>query len=572
MGKTPSKLSDKRVIDLVKKIGPINAYDIYNKFKISYPYVDKHNILRRLRRLRKKSKIAINKEGKFFFQAPLLDKSKNTYTPADDFINICKKYKYSIGFTKKQLAEADIIKDTNKGLNNRKDFCGDNIITIDGEDAKDLDDAVSVIKTKDKYILSVHIADVSSYVKEDSLLDKEAFKRGNSVYLVDKVVPMLPEVLSNGVCSLNEGVDRLTLSVLITFNFSGDVLDYHFYEGIIKVSRRYTYEEIDKILNCIIEEKDKPFVDMINKMNELAQIIYKKRVREGSLDFNFNDIKITCNSESFPIEVKKVKRLLSHQVIEEFMLSANRVVARFLGERGKAIYRIHESPNIEKLRECNRFIQKLGYFIKDLTNSDPIELQALLKKISGTNHEKIINTILLRSLKQAYYHTENKGHFALSFQDYTHFTSPIRRYSDLIIHRLLKKAIGVKTECKRIANKRYLNTVTQRTSITERTAMEAEREIIKKKSARFMKNMIGKVFDGIISGITPFGMFVELEPYGVEGLIRVVDLDGFYLYDEDNYLLYRKDYKVKYQVGGYVKAILTNVNVEKSFIDLNIVS
>ncbi|MDH4128275.1 MAG: ribonuclease R [Spirochaetota bacterium] len=565
------KLSDKYIITVLEHSGPQTFNELYHVLKSSFSYLDKSNLLRRLKRLRRKSHIRITKKGKFVSQAITKNKTQDNDLPANDFHEICKKYNYKNQFTKKQLVEAGLFKPLNaKDFPTRKDFRQDLVITIDGADAKDLDDAVSLVKTNDHFILSVHIADVSYYVKEDSHLDREARKRGNSVYLIDKVIPMLPEPLSNGICSLNPNEDRLALSVVINFNLNGEIENYNFYEGIINVAKRFTYDEVENVLQekNIKETKYTPFIDMLNNMKVLAHILHKQRIRDGSLDFNLDEIEMIVDDKSFPIEIRKRKRLTSHRIIEEFMLIANQSVAKFLGQKGSSIYRIHETPDPEKLNTFNKFIRKMGYNLKDSSKPDPFELQELLIKIANKEEEKLINTILLRSMKQAYYHTENKGHFGLSFKDYTHFTSPIRRYSDLLIHRLLKDAIGIKTECKLIKNDSFLLSTTQHISITERTAMEAEREILKKKAARFMKNKVGEVFNGIVSGVTSFGLFVELLPYGVEGLIRISDLKGYYVYDEENYLIYREDKKLSYQLGSQAKVILTNVDVKRNFIDL----
>ncbi len=568
------KITDKEILTLLEVSGSKTPNEIFYLLKKKYPHIEKKKINQKLIRLRNKRKIHLTKRGSFVSQMSVKDKEQEKDIPANDFIQVSNKFNYSIHFNKKQIDEAKFISEnTEVNFLKRKDFKKDLIITIDGADAKDLDDAVSLIKNKKGYLLSVHIADVSYYVKEDSRLDREARKRGNSVYLVDKVIPMLPEALSNGVCSLNAHQDRLTLSAIIQFNKKGEIASYEFYEGIIHVKKRFSYDEVENVLRNKISNPDtyQNFIPMLKDMEELATILYKKRIKEGSLDFNFDEVKIICDETSQPIEIKKIKRLISHQIIEEFMLSANKVVAQFLSKKGNSIYRVHHTPEQEKLIEFNRFISKFGYSLKNINKPDPFQLQNILAKITNTKEERLINTILLRTMKQAIYSTDNAGHFALSFKDYTHFTSPIRRYSDLLIHRLLRNSMGMKPESKLIKSDQYLENVTAHISNTERTAMEAEREIIKKKSARFMKNKIGTVFDGIISGITGFGIFVELMPYGVEGLIRISDLKGFFIYDENEYKLYRKDHKVTYQLGLPVKVILEKVDVKRNFIDLIIV-
>ncbi len=568
------KMSDKVLLHLLEKSGPKSSTEIYHLLKKKFPYIDRAKILSRLKRLSKKSSIRLTKAGKFVSQTPAKAKGEKDPPPQGDFLEICKKYEFKPSFTKQQLDEADRLKGWNiKETSRRKNYRNTLVITIDGSDAKDLDDGVSVVKKIDGYLLTVHIADVSYYVKENSAIDLEARERGNSVYLIDKVIPMIPEALSNGICSLNAGVGRLSVSAEIKFNRKGEVVKYAFFEGIIQVGRRFTYEEVQAVLDkgSAVTQDQKPYVKMIKNMKQLADILYKKRTQNGSIDFNFDELKILVDENSHPVEILKKKRLTSHQIIEDFMLSANRVVAKYLNEKGKAVFRVHDTPDSEKVSVFNQFVQKFGYHLNNPLEPDPKEFQRILSLVSGKQEEKLISVIMLRTMKQAIYSTENKGHFALAFEDYTHFTSPIRRYSDLLVHRLLKKAMGVQTEDRLINGEQFLIKVTQHISTTERTAMEAERDLIKKKGARFMKDKVGQVFAGSVSGVTSFGLFIETDLYGVEGLVRMSDLKGFYHFDEENYMLVREDRKSKYQLGTRVKAKLAKVDISRNFIDMVLV-
>lgn len=572
------KVSDKELISLLEKSGPKTSNELFHILKKTYPQLDKNKVIKRLKTLRKKSHIRITKKGKIIPQVSIKQKESHLdlEIPENDFHEICRKYKYKNFFSKKQIEEAESVsKITSNDYKDRVDFRDQLLITIDGEDAKDLDDAVAVEKRITGYVLYVHIADVANYVKENTALDKEARKRGNSVYLVNRVIPMLPEKLSNGICSLNEGVDRLCMTAEIHLSRKGDIKKYFFHEGVIKVKKRYTYNRVQEILDNgkAIDSSDKPFVKMIKTMKELATALYKKRMKDGCLDFNLDEVKIICDDQSFPIEVVKRRRKMSSQIIEEFMLTANKVVAQYLNQKFKkaGVYRVHDNPDTEKLDSFNRFVQKFGYRLENPMKPDSLQLQKILQQVSGKEEEKVINIVLLRTMKQAVYSTENNGHFALAFHDYTHFTSPIRRYSDLLVHRLLKDAMGFSHDIKQAKQQKYLNDTTQHISQTERTAMDAEREIVKKKSARFMKDKVGETFNGTVSGVTAFGMFIELDPYGIEGMVRFIDLKGFFIYDEENYQIYRDDRKVVYKLGTKVKAILTKVEVKRNFIDLILV-
>lgn len=432
-------------------------------------------------------------------------------------------------------------------------------VTIDGEDAKDLDDAITLEKNGEVYRLGVHIADVSHYVKEGSPLDVEALKRGTSVYLVDRVIPMIPHQLSNGICSLNQGTDRLALSCIMDIDAKGKVIDHKIAETVIHVDRRMTYTAVNEIVtnkNKAVMEEYKDFVPMFLLMKELADILREKRHQRGSIDFDFPESKIILDSNGRPIDIKPYERNAATKIIEDFMLIANETVAEdYFWQEIPFVYRTHESPDPEKIQKLSIFINNFGYFIKSGQDViHPKEIQKLLDKIEGTNEEALISRLTLRSMKQARYTTVNSGHFGLSTKYYCHFTSPIRRYPDLQIHRIIKENLHGHMTGKRI--KHYdaiLNNVADRSSQCERRADEAEREVDKLKKVQYMSERIGQIYDGVISSITSWGMYVEL-PNTVEGMIHVTALeDDYYYYDEESYMMIGKDTGREFKLGQQVK-------------------
>ncbi|MGB4438372.1 MAG: ribonuclease R [Sedimentibacter sp.] len=421
----------------------------------------------------------------------------------------------------------------------RKDLRELSIITIDGSDAKDLDDAVYAEKINDnEYKLSVHIADVTHYVKEDRKLDKEALKRATSIYISDRVIPMLPKELSNGVCSLNPNEDKLTLSVDMTINAEGKVTDYSIFESIIKNHYRMTYSDVSNILENNDEElieKYKEIVPMLKIMEELSAILRKKREVRGAIDFEFPETKIITDDTGKAIDVIKYERRVSNKMIEEFMLACNETVAeQYYWLNMPFVYRIHEDPDEEKMYEFSKFIHNLGYTLKGNKDVHPKELQQLLLKIKGTKEETIINNMMLRSLRKAIYSPESSPHFGLAAQYYCHFTSPIRRYPDLQIHRIIKGQLNGKLSVADI-NKLSERTamVAEQSSKMERLADEVERDTDKIKIAEFMSDKIGEEYEGAISGVTSFGIFVELEN-SVEGLVHISNMvDDYYIYNNE---------------------------------------
>ncbi|ABX43226.1 ribonuclease R [Lachnoclostridium phytofermentans] len=431
-------------------------------------------------------------------------------------------------------------------------------VTIDGEDAKDLDDAITLSKKGDIYQLGVHIADVSNYVTEDSPLDKEALKRGTSVYLVDRVIPMLPHKLSNGICSLNAGSDRLALSCMMEIDEKGNVVGHRIAETVINVDRRMTYTSVKKIIEDHDEaeiEEYKELVPMFELMLELADILREKRRKRGSIDFDFPESKIILDSDGRPTDIKPYERNKATKIIEDFMLIANETVAEdFFWQELPFVYRTHENPDLEKIQKLSVFINNFGYTMRiGQDEIHPKELQKLLIKIDGKPEEALISRLTLRSMKQAKYTTTCDGHFGLSTKYYSHFTSPIRRYPDLQIHRIIKENLRGGLKEKRINHyESILNEVARQSSLAERRADESEREVEKLKKVEYMSQFIGQTFEGVISGVTSWGMYVEL-PNTVEGMIRLADMhDDYYIYDEEHYLLTGEHTKKIYKLGEAV--------------------
>ena len=417
----------------------------------------------------------------------------------------------------------------------RLDLRHEQIITIDGDDAKDLDDAVCVKKLENgNYELGVHIADVSHYVAYKNPFDEEAYKRGTSIYLADRVVPMLPEQLSNGICSLNQGVDRLTLSVIMEIDTNGKVVDHKIAESVINSTARMTYSAVTAILEGDNEKREKyaHLVDHIEKMNELRKILNKQRNARGSINFDFDEARIVLDENGKPVDVVKRERGISNNIIEEFMLIANETVAEhFFWLNIPFIYRVHEEPNTDSIKEFAKFIAPFGYTIKHSNGVvHPRELAELIKKLAGKKEEIIISGVMLRSLMKAKYSQENAGHFGLSSKYYCHFTSPIRRYPDLAIHRIIKATLNGELNEEKATE--FVNKAAKHSSEAELAAVEAERTVEDMKKAEFMQNFLGEVFDATISNVTSFGIFAALENT-IEGLIRFADLtDDYYVYDE----------------------------------------
>ncbi|MDD6811238.1 MAG: ribonuclease R [Lachnospiraceae bacterium] len=498
--------------------------------------------------------------------------------PGVDIISIVRGFGLPVEFGEKVMNQVERIPGEvqEADMAGRMDLRDVPMVTIDGEDAKDLDDAVSVSKEGGLYHLGVHIADVSNYVQENSALDWEALERGTSVYLVDRVIPMLPHKLSNGICSLNQGVDRLALSCLMTIDAKGNVTDYQLAETVICVDRRMSYTSVKKILEDHDEKECKEyeeFVPMFEQMEELAAILRKKRHKRGSIDFDFPESKILLDQEGHPLEIKPYERNTATKIIEDFMLIANETVAQhFFWMELPFVYRTHEKPDAEKIMKLSTFLNNFGYHIK-MTKEEvhPKEIQKLLDKIEGTPEETLISRLTLRSMKQAKYTTECTGHFGLACQYYCHFTSPIRRYPDLQIHRIIKEQLRGRLKENRIEHYQgRLPEVAKHSSAMERRADEAERETDKLKKAEYMEQHIGEIYEGVISGITGWGIYVEL-PSTVEGMIHVSKLPGdYYYYDENTYEMAGQDTGKKYRLGEAIKVRVDGVERLTRTIDFSI--
>lgn len=497
--------------------------------------------------------------------------------PGVDILSIVKGYDLPVEFEEKLLNQAERVGKpvSEADMAGRRDLRSLQMVTIDGEDAKDLDDAVSLTREGENYCLGVHIADVSNYVQENSALDREALNRGTSVYLVDRVIPMLPHTLSNGICSLNQGEDRLALSCLMKVNKKGEVVSYEIAETVICVDRRMSYTAVRKILEEgdleLIQEYEE-LVPMFQDMQELAAILRKKRRQRGSIDFDFPESKIILDQKGNPVSIEPYERNVATDLIEDFMLLANETVAQhFYWLEVPFLYRTHETPDTEKIEKLATFIHNFGYHIKIKTSDHevhPKEIQKLLASIEGTEEEALIARLALRSMKQAKYSVECTGHFGLACACYCHFTSPIRRYPDLQIHRIIKEQLRGRLMEKRIDHyKEILPEVARQTSRLERRADEAERETDKLKKAQYMKHHIGETLEGIISGITAWGIYVEL-PNTVEGMIHVARLTGdYYYYKEETFEMVGRDTGRCFKLGQRLKVFVDSVDMVSKSVD-----
>ena len=498
--------------------------------------------------------------------------------PGTDILCIAKEYQLPLGFTEKQLNQAErIAKPVSEAdMFGRMDLRDIVMVTIDGEDAKDLDDAVSMEKVGDLYRLGVHIADVANYVQESSALDKEALKRGTSVYLVDRVIPMLPKALSNGICSLNAGEDRLALSCIMDVDEKGNVVNHTIAETVIHVNERMTYTSVKKILEDKDEaeiEKYKELVPMFEMMAHVAGILREKRYRRGSIDFDFPETKVKLNALGQAVDILPYDRNTATKLIEDFMLLANETVAEhFFWQELPFVYRTHEKPDPEKMTKLGIFIRNFGYYFKAGNGEvHPKELQKLLDKISGTKEEALLSRLTLRSMQRAAYTTECSGHFGLAAKYYCHFTSPIRRYPDLQIHRIIKDSLRGRLNERKLAHyTKILPEVTLQSSKMERRADEAERDTVKLKKAEYMKEHLGEIYEGVISGVTNYGIYVELDNT-VEGMVHVNSMrNDYYYFDEIHYELVGQDSGVKYKLGERVLVQVKRVDMMTKTIDFRL--
>lgn len=482
--------------------------------------------------------------------------------PGVDIMSIIKAYDLPVEFpesVKKALNDVpDVVSEKDKA--GRVDLRNVQMVTIDGEDAKDLDDAVSISKEGPVYHLGVHIADVSHYVTERSALDKEALKRGTSVYLVDRVIPMIPHKLSNGICSLNQGEDRLALSCLMDIDEKGNIVGHRICETVINVDRRMSYTSVKKILadndtNEIMKYKE--LVPMFHMMEEAAELLRKKRFARGSVDFDFPESKIILDENGHPTDIKPYDRNVATKIIEDFMLAANETVAEdYFWQDMPFLYRTHENPDPEKMRKLATFINNFGYTLRLTDDLRPKEIQKLLSEIEGSDAENLISRLTLRSMKKAKYTTECVGHFGLAAKYYCHFTSPIRRYPDLQIHRIIKENLHGGLSPKRAAHyDAILPDVAVQTSAMERRAADAERDTDKLKMAEYMEQFVGETFDGVVSGVTAWGVYVEL-PNTIEGMVSINNMKGFYTFDEEHYEMVGELGNRSYKLGQKVKVVV----------------
>ena len=493
-----------------------------------------------------------------------------------EILSIIKKHDLAMEFPAEVEQEANkvpeqVLVDESE---NRRDLRDTIIVTIDGDDAKDLDDAIYIERLANgNFLLGVHIADVSYYVRENTPLDKEARERGTSVYLVDRVLPMLPRRLSNGICSLNAGEDRLAMSIEMEIDYRGKVLKYEIFPSIIKVHTRLTYNIVRQILvdnDEALRQEHAKLMEPLENMERLCHILRNHRMQRGAVDFDFPEIKVKLDDTGKPIELVKRVRSLSESIIEEFMLIANETIAQHMHKiKMPFVFRVHEQPEQGKIDKLNNLLHNFGQNIPKSDEIRPKELQNILKKVAGKPEERIISTVMLRSLKQARYEAENIGHFGLAATYYTHFTSPIRRYPDLIVHRLLRETFrtGDISEKRKQKLTAILPEIALHASQRERAAAEAERETVDLKKVEYMTQFIGQHFMGIINGVTAFGIFVELES-GVEGLVRVSSMQNdYYVYVEEQYALIGEHTKKVYRLGDQVEIIVANANIEERNID-----
>lgn len=499
--------------------------------------------------------------------------------PGTDILSIVKANGIPMEYPEDVMHQVEAIPDEvdPKEFGGRLDLRSWQTVTIDGEDAKDLDDAITLTKEENKYVLGVHIADVSHYIPEGSPLDRDALKRGTSVYLVDRVIPMIPHKLSNGICSLNAGCDRLALSCIMDIDFSGKVIGHRIAETVINVDRRMSYTSVKKIIvdgdNEEIEEY-KDLVPMFKLMEELSLTLRERRMKRGSIDFDFPESKIYLDQKGVPVEIKPYERNTATKIIEDFMLIANETVAEdYFWQEIPFLYRCHDNPEPEKMIKLGIFISNFGYGLKTGDyDIHPKEIQKLLNRIEGTPEEALISRLTLRSMKQAKYQASCTGHFGLAAQYYCHFTSPIRRYPDLQIHRIIKENLRGGLSEKRIKHyNSILPEVGEQTSRTERRADEAERETEKLKKAQYMSKHIGEEFEGVVSGITQYGMYVEL-PNTIEGMIHVASLkDDYYYYDEEHYEMVGEKSNNKYKLGQKLMIRVLGIDMMKRTIDFELV-
>ena len=534
-----------------KKLGT----DIYISKKDTMKAKNNQKVVVEITKLPKENKSA---EGKIVEIIGYIDQA------GVDMLSLVKEYDLPYEFPKQVLDEAKSINQEidEKDIVNRRDLRNEEIFTIDGEDAKDLDDAVNVKKLENgNYVLGVHIADVSHYVKEGSFLDKEAIVRGTSVYMLDRVIPMLPIELSNGICSLNAGKDRFAISCIMEINPNGQVVSSDIFKSVIKVTERMSYTNVQKILDNsdrVVVKYYSKYIEHFKLMEELAHILKKRREKAGSLDLNIPETKVILNERGIAVDITKYELTFANEIIEQFMLTANETVAeKFFWLEAPFIYRVHEAPDMDKVSELNKFLFNLGYRIKCKKEEvHPTAFAEVLNEIKGKPEERVVSNLVLRTLKVARYESENKGHFGIASKYYCHFTSPIRRYPDLFIHRIISKYIKQGYNLSDEEIEKYsmqASKYADESSEREKIAQKVERESVDIKMAEYMEGHIGEEYDGVISSITSFGVFVELENT-VEGMIRFDKLGNeYFIYDEDRKTLLGEKTKTMYHIGDKIR-------------------
>ena len=497
--------------------------------------------------------------------------------PGVDILTIAAKHSIETEFSEEVKRELKNIPDEvcENDLIGRTDLTNEMIFTIDGDDTKDIDDAISIKRDGKNYVLGVHIADVSNYVKVGSALYDSAFSRGTSSYLADTVIPMIPHQLSNGICSLNPEVIRLTISCVMTIDGNGKVISYDIFPSYIKSRKQMTYKNVNKILDeNIIPEGYGEFADTLKLMHELSKILRQEKINRGYIDFGIDEAKVIQDENGKAIDIVKRVQGTGEKLIEDFMIAANETVATHISNMDLPfIYRVHDLPNAEKIEDFSNLIKQMGYQIHtNLNKITPVTMQKLLNEFRDKDEFVILSDMLLRSMKKAIYSTNNIGHFGLASKNYTHFTSPIRRFPDLTVHRLLRTYLFEnRIDMETINfNAKYLIDVADHSSETEVNSVEAERDVLDMKMAEYMESHIGEEYEGIISGVTNFGMFVELDNL-IEGLVHISTLDGFYTYVPEMLSLISANKKNKYRIGDRVKIIVTNANKNQGIIDFELV-
>ena len=548
------------------------ANDIFIPQHASHGAVEGHKVV---------VKLTSYPEGRVSAEGEVIEILGHKNDPGVDILSVIHKYGLPMEFPEDVMEQANAVSDTIKEseIGNRRDLRNEILVTIDGADAKDLDDAVGVTKLENgNYKLGVHIADVSHYVTEGSPIDKEALERGTSVYLVDRVIPMIPHRLSNGICSLNPQVDRFTLSCEMEITPDGEVVSHEIFDSVIKTTERMTYGNVNKILVDKDEEQMERYeslVPMFQNMEQLAAILRQKRMKRGAIDFDFNEARVIVDEEGHPTDVVLRERSVAEKLIEEFMLAANETVAEHFNRLDVPfIYRIHEDPKPEKLQRFFEFITNFGYIVRGSANDvHPKALQDIIEAVAGKPEETVISTVMLRSMQQAKYDPESLGHFGLSAEFYTHFTSPIRRYPDLIVHRLIRTYLieGKLDEATKEKWNAILPDIADHTSKRERRSVDAERETDDLKKAEYMLDKIGEEYTGIIGSVTNFGMFVEL-PNTIEGLVHVSFMtDDYYRFDERQLAMIGERTGKVFRIGDEIDIRVSNVNKEERAIDFEII-